>query len=62
MSDDHGSGASDIRDQIHAIGGQLGLTYVPWSAALNVKFLTEYYAEDRFQGNVISVTVAVKAF
>ncbi len=62
VSDDHGSGASDLRDQIHAIGGQLGLTYVPWSAALNVKFLTEYYAEDRFQGNVISVTVAVKAF
>jgi hypothetical protein len=32
VTDDTGSAAKnpDVHDQVHAVGGQLGLTYVPW--------------------------------
>ena len=62
VSEDSGSGGSDVRDQVHAIGGQIGLTYVPWSAVVNVKYLNEFAAEDRFQGHVVTITFAVKVF
>ena len=62
VTDDHGSGASSVKDQVHAIGGQLGLTYVPWSAAFNMKYVAEYYSQDRFQGNIVTLTLAVKFF
>jgi hypothetical protein len=62
VTDDQGAGASNVRDQVHAIGGQVGLTYVPWSALLNVKYLNEFAAEDRFQGHVVTVTLTGKVF
>lgn len=62
VTDDRGAGSSDTRDQVHAIGGQLGLTYVPWMMLLNVKIQTELHAEDRARGNVITVTLAKKLF
>src|SRR5262249_38231698 len=38
ISDDTGSDAlnGDVHDQVHAVGGQLGLTYLPWMAAWNL--------------------------
>ena len=62
ISDDSGSDARNpsVRDQVHAVGGQLGLTYVPWVAALNVHYFGEFAAQDRFQGQVIGVSVAKK--
>ncbi len=60
-SADSGSDASnDNRDRVHAAGGQLGLTYVPWSLALNVHGFYEYYTRDRFQGTALGVSLAKK--
>jgi hypothetical protein len=62
ISDDTGSDArnSEVRDEVHAIGGQLGLTYVPWVAALNVRYFGEFAAQDRFQGQVFGLSAAKK--
>jgi hypothetical protein len=60
ISDDSGSAASGTRDQVHAVGGQLGLTYVPWGASVTVHGFYEYEAEDRFQGGSLGVNVARK--
>jgi hypothetical protein len=62
ITDDSGSDARNpsVHDQVHAVGGQLGLTYVPWVASLNVHYFGEFAAQDRFQGHVIGVSVAKK--
>jgi hypothetical protein len=62
ITDDSGSDARnpDVRDEVHAVGGQLGLTYVPWVASLNMHYLSEFAAQDRFQGEVFGVSVAKK--
>jgi hypothetical protein len=62
ITDDSGSDASNpnVHDQVHAVGGQLGLTYVPWDAVLNTHYFGEFAAQDRFQGQVFGVSVAKK--
>jgi hypothetical protein len=45
---------------VHAVGGQLGLTYVPWTLVLNFHYFHEYEAVDRFEGDVSGLTVAKK--
>ena len=44
MTDDSGRDARNpsVRDEVHAVGGQLGLTSVPWVAALNVHYVGEF--------------------
>jgi hypothetical protein len=49
-----------VHDEVHAVGGQLGLTYVPWFASLNVHYFGEFTAQDRFQGQVFGVSLAKK--
>jgi hypothetical protein len=62
ITDDSGSDARnpDVHDEVHAVGGQLGLTSVPWGATLNMHYLSEFSAQDRFQGEVFGVSVAKK--
>ena len=62
ITDDSGSDVRnpDVRDQVHAVGGQLGLTYVPWNAALNFHYFYEFASEDRFQGQSIGLNLAIK--
>jgi hypothetical protein len=62
ISDDSGANAADraVHDEVHAVGGQLGLTHVPWNAALNFRFLFETASRDRFEGQSIGLNVAVK--
>jgi hypothetical protein len=62
ITDDSGSDARNpnVHDQVHAVGGQLGLTYVPWVASLNMHYFGEFAAQDRFQGQVFGVSVAKK--
>ena len=62
VTDDHGQGSNNTRDQVHGIGFQLGLTYVPWTAAFNVKYIAEYASQDRSQGQVVSLTLVLKPF
>jgi len=62
LTDDTGSDARnpDVHDQVHAVGGQLGLTYVPWNAVMNFHYFYEFAAEDRFQGQTLGLNFAVK--
>jgi hypothetical protein len=60
ITHDSGSAASSTLDQVHTVGGQLGLTYVPWFLSVTVHGFYEYYAKDRFQGGSFGVSVAKK--
>jgi hypothetical protein len=60
LTNDTGSDASNpgVHDDVHAVGLQLGLTFVPQVSTLNFLGLYEFAAENRFQGASISVNVA----
>jgi hypothetical protein len=59
VSDDSGADArNDLLDQVHAVGGQLGVTHVPWGAVLNFHYYYEFASEDRFQGHAIGLSLA----
>ena len=62
ITDDSGSNARNpsVHDQVHAAGGQLGLTYVPWMLALSGHGFYEFAAHDRFQGQAYGFSVAKK--
>jgi hypothetical protein len=51
----------DAKDEVHAAGIQAGLTFVPWKAALTVRYQWEFGAEARFEGENLVVTL-VKGF
>ncbi|HRI13957.1 MAG TPA: transporter [Verrucomicrobiota bacterium] len=59
-TEDSGSDANSIKDQVHAVGGQLGVTYVPWNLVLNFHAFYEYAARDRFQGQSYGLSIAKK--
>jgi len=60
VTDDEGSAARhpEVRDRAHAVGAQLGVTYVPWKAAVNLHYLREYATVDRFRGSFLGLNVA----
>ena len=62
ISDDTGRDArnGDVHDQVHGVGGQLGLTYLPWQAALNFHAFYEVSAHDRFQGQAYGLNLVKK--
>ena len=47
----------NAKDQIHAAGGQIGLTYVPWNAFIIFHGLQEFAAEARFEGQFLTLTI-----
>ena len=41
ITDSSGQGSADsVHEQVHAVGGQLGLAYVPWNLSLNFHYLS----------------------
>lgn len=52
--------APDLRSQVHSVGGQVGLTYVPWNAFLTFHGYYEYAAESRFQGASLGINLSIK--
>ena len=62
VTDDTGSDATSpgVHDQVHAVGAQLGLTYVPWNLAMNFHWFYEYAATNRFQGEALGLSLAKK--
>ena len=50
----------DARSQVSGIGGQIGLTYVPWDLILNFRGFYEYHAEERVQGASFSINLVKK--
>ena len=62
ITDDTGSAAANpaVKDEVHAVGGQIGLTHVPWNTTLNFHYFYEFSAQDRFQGQSIGLNIAKK--
>lgn len=62
VTHDTGSAANSasVLDQVHAAGCQVGLSYVPWNAALNFLYFTEYYSVGRLQGQSFSLNLLFK--
>ncbi len=62
VSHDSGRDAAqpNVLDQVHAAGGQIGVTQVPWALLVNVHAFQEFAADDRFQGVVVGLNVAKK--
>lgn len=62
ITDDTGSAAKNpgVHDQVHAVGGQLGVTYVPWMLSVNFHGFSEFAAQDRFQGSSFGLNIAKK--
>jgi hypothetical protein len=62
ISDDSGSAARNPTQhfQVHGVGGQVGLSYLPWNAALTMHGYYEYYAENGFQGGSLSLSLSIK--
>lgn len=50
----------DARSTVCGIGGQIGLTYVPWDLVLNFRGFQEYHAEARVQGSSFSINLVKK--
>lgn len=48
------------KSRVHAMGGQFGLTYVPWNAFLMFHGFYEYAAASRFQGPSIGLNFGIK--
>ena len=57
---DSGSAANGHLDQVYAVGGQIGVSYLPWNASLNLVAYNEYAAKDRFEGASIALNFAMK--
>jgi hypothetical protein len=62
VTHDTGSDASNasVLDQVHAAGCQVGLSYVPWNAALDFLFFKEYSSVGRLQGKSFSINLLFK--
>jgi hypothetical protein len=62
VSDDSGSAAAadPVKDEVHAIGVQVGLTNVPWNLVLTFQYFYELDAHDRFQGQSVGLNLAMK--
>ena len=50
----------DSRTQVSGIGGQIGVTYVPWMLIVNFRGFYEYHAEQRVQGASFGLNVTKK--
>lgn len=64
VADDSGADVVEIlkvKDEVHAAGGQLGLAYIPWNAAVTLRYLKEYNAKARFEGDLFTL-MFVKGF
>ncbi|MCF8070037.1 MAG: transporter [Desulfobacterales bacterium] len=55
VSSDKGTGSTDTKDQVYAIGPEVSMFYPPGMFALSLRALTEFEAEDRPEGTMISL-------
>jgi hypothetical protein len=61
VTEDNGSDAvnKDVKDQVYGLGLQAGLIYLPWNGQLTFKWMHEFEAEDRFEGDFLTITAAL---
>jgi hypothetical protein len=61
-ADDDGADARNpnVHDQVHAIGAHLGYAIPRRRLGIAMKYLYEYYAEDRFRGHALTWSFGYK--
>lgn len=61
VTEDKGSDAvnTGVKDQVYGLGLQAGLIYLPWDGQLTFKWMREFKAEDRFEGDFFTITTAL---
>jgi hypothetical protein len=62
VTDDTGSDAQNgnLHSQVHGIGAQLGFYYNPWNFYMTSRYLHEFGARNRIQGQMVDVTLEFK--
>ncbi len=62
ITDDTGSEARNVsmHSQVHAAGFQSGVTFVPWNLVLNFRYVNEFSAKSRTQGQSYGFSAAMK--
>ncbi len=61
VTKDSGSDAvnKDVKDQIYGLGLELGLIYLPLGGQVSFRWMHEFQAEDRFEGDFLTLTIAL---
>jgi hypothetical protein len=61
VTKDRGSDArnKDVKDRVYMVGPQVGFVYLPWGAAVTLRWLHEFGAKDRFEGDFVSLNFAL---
>ena len=61
VTKDSGSDArnKDVKDRVYMVGPQVGFAYLPWGAQLTLRWLHEFGAKDRFEGDFVSLNLAL---
>jgi len=61
VTKDRGSDATNknVKDQVYGLGLQAGLIYFPWNGQMTFKWMHEFEAEDRFEGDFYTLTAAL---
>jgi hypothetical protein len=54
------TGNPNDHSQVQSVGGQIGLTYLPWDLVLNFHGFYEYYAANRVQGASFGINLVKK--
>ncbi len=60
VTHDSGSDVANFNshlDQVHAIGGEIGYALPKQGLGVTAKYLYEYYAESRFRGHVVTLSI-----
>ena len=62
VTDDTGSDAQNgnLHSQVHGAGAQLGIYYNPWNFYLTARYLHEFGARNRIQGQMVDVVLGFK--
>ncbi len=60
VTNDSGSDAinKDVKDQVYGLGLELGLIYLPLGGQVSFRWIHEFEAEDRFEGDFLTLTAA----
>jgi hypothetical protein len=61
VTDDSGNAAQSaaVHDNVHGVGAQIGTIYTPWNVVLNFRYMYEYTATDRFQGQSFGLNLGI---
>jgi hypothetical protein len=57
VTEDHGSGSSDEKDNVAAVGPEVAVAYPSYMLGWSLRYLYEFAAENRLQGHTVAFTI-----